>query len=217
MTATLSHEIRNALGSVKGYTQWVEEKTDPDDPRKKGLAFALKGAERIESLVNELLLYAREDRCAVGPVEFEPLAETVLREETAGWGGGVETDFGDARRAMADPEKLRRVLSNGIRNAIQAMGGRNDEDLSRAEGKWCGSGSRTPAREPETRRERCSRRSNTQARRTGLVCILGKVVEVRGRPSTSATVRGGRRSGDPPPEGKGGRLAKRTWSSTTTL
>jgi len=28
MTATLAHEIRNALGSVKGYTQWVDEKVE---------------------------------------------------------------------------------------------------------------------------------------------------------------------------------------------
>ncbi|MEW6719549.1 MAG: ATP-binding protein [Thermodesulfobacteriota bacterium] len=123
MTAALSHEIRNALGSVKGYTQWVDEKVDPSDPRKQGLAFALKGMGRIESLVNELLLYARQETYAIGPVDLRALAEPLVREETAGWGGRAETEFGDGARAMADPEKLRRVLSNGIRNAVQAMGG----------------------------------------------------------------------------------------------
>ena len=123
MTATLSHEIRNALGSVKGYTQWVNEKIDPSDPRKQGLAFALKGTERIESLVNELLLYARKESFDIEPVDPPLLIEPLIREETSGWAGTVETEFGDTGRVMADPEKLRRVLSNGIRNAIQAMGG----------------------------------------------------------------------------------------------
>jgi len=123
MTATLSHEIRNALGSVKGYTQWVDEKIDSSDPRKQGLAFALKGTERIESLVNELLLYARQESFDIEPVDPRLLIEPLVREETCGWTGTVETEFGDTGRVMADPEKMRRVLSNGIRNAIQAMGG----------------------------------------------------------------------------------------------
>lgn len=123
MTATLSHEIRNALGSVKGYTQWVDEKIDPSNPRKQGLALALKGTERIESLVNELLLYARPECCDIEPVDLPLLIEPLVLEEASGWTGTVETSFGDTGRVMADPEKLRRVLSNGIRNAIQAMGG----------------------------------------------------------------------------------------------
>jgi len=123
MTATLSHEIRNALGSVKGYTQWVDEKIDPSDPRKHGLAFALKGTERIESLVNELLLYARQESFDIEPVDPRLLIDPLVREESCGWAGTVETEYGDTGRMMADPEKMRRVLSNGIRNAIQAMGG----------------------------------------------------------------------------------------------
>jgi signal transduction histidine kinase len=136
MTSTLSHEIRNALGSVKGYTQWVDEKVDPSDPRKQGLAFALKGLGRIESLVSELLLYARQERCVAEPVDLRELAGALLREETAGWGGNTEADFDGAARVLADPEKLRRVLSNGVRNAIEAMGGDGTLRISaRADGK----------------------------------------------------------------------------------
>jgi len=136
MTATLSHEIRNALGSVKGYTQWVDEKIDPSDPRKRGLAFALKGMERIESLVNELLLYARQDKSNPEPIDLSALVEPLVREETCGWAGKTETDFGDPGRVLADPEKLRRVLANGIRNAVQAMGGEGTLRISaRADGK----------------------------------------------------------------------------------
>ena len=57
MTAVLAHEIRNALGSMKGYTQLVYEKVPETDPRKPGLAMVLKGSDRIESLVNDLLLF----------------------------------------------------------------------------------------------------------------------------------------------------------------
>ncbi len=124
MTATLAHEIRNALGSVKGYTQWVNEKVEEADPRKKALSIALRGTERIESLVNDLLLFSREENYSVEPVDPIPLLKESVAAEAAGWGGEVEVKAVPGMRALADPDKLRRVLLNGVRNAIQAMGER---------------------------------------------------------------------------------------------
>jgi signal transduction histidine kinase len=122
MTATLAHEIRNALGSVKGYTQWVAEKVDEADPRKKALANVLRGAERLESLVNDLLLFSREESYSAEPVDPAPLLKETLGAATSGWAGEIEVKTVPGMLAMADPDKLRRVLLNGIRNAIQAMG-----------------------------------------------------------------------------------------------
>jgi len=124
MTATLAHEIRNALGSVKGYTQWVDEKVDEADPRKNALAIVLQGTERIESLVNDLLLFSREENYSIESVDPAPLLEETVAEAASGWGGEVELKAIPGMRATADPEKLRRILHNGVRNAIQAMGER---------------------------------------------------------------------------------------------
>jgi signal transduction histidine kinase len=123
MTATLAHEIRNALGSVKGYTQWVEEKVEEEDPRKKALGIVLRGTERIESLVNDLLLFSREENYSFEPVDPIPLLKETVAAEASGWAGEVEVTTVPGMRALADHDKLRRVLLNGVRNAIQAMGG----------------------------------------------------------------------------------------------
>jgi signal transduction histidine kinase len=123
MTATLAHEIRNALGSVKGYTQWVEEKVEEEDPRKKALGIVLRGTERIESLVNDLLLFSREESYSFEPVDPVPLLKETVAAEASGWAGEVEVETVPGMHALADPDKLRRVLLNGVRNAIQAMGG----------------------------------------------------------------------------------------------
>ncbi len=123
MTATLAHEIRNALGSVKGYTQWVDEKVEEEDPRKTALGIVLRGTERIESLVNDLLLFSREESYSVEPVDPIPLLKETVAAEASGWAGEVEVKTVPDMRALADPDKLRRVLLNGVRNAIQAMGG----------------------------------------------------------------------------------------------
>ena len=62
MTAVLAHEIRNALGSMKGFAQWVGEKMEQADPRKAGLSATLKGAKQIEDLVSGLLLFSKFQR-----------------------------------------------------------------------------------------------------------------------------------------------------------
>ena len=42
MTSVLAHEIRNALGGIKGYTQWMDERTEVSDPKKNSLVPGVK-------------------------------------------------------------------------------------------------------------------------------------------------------------------------------
>ena len=137
MTATLAHEIRNALGSFKGFTQWVSEKIEPSDPRKAGLDNALRAAGRIESLVNELLLFSRQETYAISPVPVLDIVRDTVTAESAGWAGKVEVSVEPGACVLADPDKLGRVLRNAVRNAIEAMG---PEGTLRVEwwrdGKW---------------------------------------------------------------------------------
>ncbi|HEY3490123.1 MAG TPA: ATP-binding protein [Candidatus Deferrimicrobiaceae bacterium] len=122
MTATLAHEIRNAIGGVKGFAQWVDEKVDGADPRKKGLAAILEGSRRIEGLVDDLLRFSKEETYEIGTVELDGIVQTVIKSEASGWAGRLEAEAGRGLFVKADAEKLRRVLVNGVRNALQAMG-----------------------------------------------------------------------------------------------
>ena len=136
MTAVLAHEIRNALGGIKGYAQWIGEKMDPADPKKTGVGFVLKGTDRIESLVNDLLLFSRDETYAVIPLEPDPLIREALAQEASFWEGQVDLSVESGTRLVADREKLTRVLSNGIQNAIQSMGKDGTLRLSfRSEGR----------------------------------------------------------------------------------
>lgn len=137
MTSTLAHEIRNALGSVKGFAQLVDEKTPGPDPRKAGLAVVLQGAGRIEAIVNDLLLFSREETYEREAVDVADLVREVVRSDASTWSGTVELFLASESPAVADREKLRRVLANGVRNALQAMGasGRLEIASRRAEGR----------------------------------------------------------------------------------
>jgi signal transduction histidine kinase len=137
MTASLAHEIRNALGSMKGYAQWVDEKVAPSDSRKPGIAGILKGTDRIEALVNDLLLFSREETYRIEPVDTAALIRDAVAGEAMREGGTIDLETPQGIRAMADPEKLRRVLANGIRNAAQAMeGGGRLRISARREGRF---------------------------------------------------------------------------------
>lgn len=122
MTALLAHEIRNALGSVKGYAQLVYEKLKPEDSKKTAIASVLQGTARIEFLVQELLEFSREERFILKRIDVMSLLKNVISSTLSGWNG--KWKITETREAFvnADEEKLRRVFINGVQNAIQAMG-----------------------------------------------------------------------------------------------
>jgi signal transduction histidine kinase len=136
MTGVLAHEIRNALAGVRGYTQWVEEKMEDSDPRKTGITMALQGTERIELLVNDLLLFSREEQYTLVSVDASEIIRTALYSITP-WEGNIEIHDKPSMSVRADKEKLLRVLLNGIQNAIQAMGADGGLHISlHKDGQW---------------------------------------------------------------------------------
>ena len=130
MTAVLTHEIRNAIGGIKGFAQWVDEKTTIDDPRKTGLGMILKGTDRVEGLVNNLLLYSKEETYTLTEFDLPGLVREVVDARRTGWKGNVTITGEQTVPVTADREKLERAILNGVRNAIEAMGDSGDLVIS---------------------------------------------------------------------------------------
>ena len=126
MTAVLTHEIRNAIGGIKGFAQWVDEKTTAEDQRKTGLTMILKGTDRVEGLVNNLLLYSKEETYTFTEFDLPGLVREIVDARRTGWNGNVTISGEQTVPVTADREKLERVILNGVRNAIEAMGNTGD-------------------------------------------------------------------------------------------
>ncbi len=122
MTAVVAHEIRNALGSVKGYAQWIGEKAFDAEAVVESAAVVVRGAERMESLVNELLLFSRDEVYNIAKVDVSSVVQETLPLATGTWPGKIELDADTSGTVQADPDRLRQVLINGVRNALEAMG-----------------------------------------------------------------------------------------------
>ncbi len=122
MAATLAHEIRNPLATIKGFVQLAAESADTRTAAL--LAPVVPETERLERLVRNLLAYGR-------PVEPRPrwipwdalaaelevnarqvAADRPIRLEIARNGLWIETD----------PDLLKSALLNLVRNAVEAAG-----------------------------------------------------------------------------------------------
>ncbi|HNY49620.1 MAG TPA: HAMP domain-containing sensor histidine kinase [Smithella sp.] len=137
MTALLAHEIRNALGSIKGYAQLADEKMASADPGKASLANVLQGTARIEFLVQELLQFSRDESFSIERIDVIPLLKDAIQSVVPGWNGTWQLNGMASAFVKADSEKLRRILVNVIQNAIQAMGNEGAIDVSvHHTGRW---------------------------------------------------------------------------------
>lgn len=137
MSAVLAHEIRNALASVKGYAQWINEKLQESQSLKPATEAILQGTGRIESLVDELLVYARLEHYKLERVDLKEIVDEAAGGSLSGWQGKTEMDVQPGKYVLADREKLIRVLVNGLRNAVDAMSGKGTLRIaSSSEGRW---------------------------------------------------------------------------------
>ena len=120
LSAVLAHEIRNPLGTIKGFAQLAAEKADAGV--RALLEPVLEEVVRLERLVNDLLLYGRPVAPAVRETHWNSLAEQLevnARQLADGRRVNVAVEPA-ACRFRTDPDLLRRALLNLVRNAVEA-------------------------------------------------------------------------------------------------
>ena len=132
LIATVAHELRSPLTSVKGFTATLLAKWErfTDDQRKLMLETVDADADRVTRLIAELLDIARIDSGRLQLYRYPVDVEELVREQIAGIvaAGQPEdrfvVDAQTAPAAYADPDKLRQVLANLLENAVRHGDGR---------------------------------------------------------------------------------------------
>ncbi len=132
LTATVAHEIRNPLGAVKTAAYVLERMV-----KDKGLGVETQlqrinnGISRCDSIISELLDFARSKAPALKSVAIAEWVGKVLDEEAKGLGPGVgfvlRNELESGLVARFDPDRMRRVLINLVSNASEAMVGKGRE------------------------------------------------------------------------------------------
>lgn len=131
MAAGLAHEIRNPLGAIKGAAQLLADPPEGaqlDPASREFLGIILEEVERLDRVVGSVLDLARSHEGAVVPTDVNAIVRRTVQILSAEPGSDELTieltlDPGLPRVAV-EPEQLRQVLMNLLRNASQAMKGR---------------------------------------------------------------------------------------------
>ena len=145
LSSTVSHELRNPLGTIRNSLFTVERRAqDSDLDIGPTLARANQAIERCNSIIGEMLDYASDKELVKQPARVDDWLGPVLEEMHLP--DPVELRYNPASDAEVSfsPEALRQVVVNLVENACQAM---TDEQAptknspvlevtTRIEGKW---------------------------------------------------------------------------------
>jgi signal transduction histidine kinase len=131
ITAKIAHDLGNPLSGVSLQAQVVLQRArrDPDRPLgsvTKPLEQLVSEVRRLEELIREFLSFAREQRLDLRVIDLPAFLEDVVelwRPVASAHGVKLQLRGADAvGRLEADESKLRRVLDNLVKNAIEALG-----------------------------------------------------------------------------------------------
>jgi two-component system sensor histidine kinase HydH len=123
MGAMLAHEIRNPLAGIKVFAQVIEKK--PQNDRNGDFAQRIVSETlRLETLVNELLSYAKSDRESMVMLNMTAVvshAADFLRQEAEQLRIKIICDCQENILIYGNRDRLSQLLLNVVKNAIQAM------------------------------------------------------------------------------------------------
>lgn len=128
LTATIAHDIRNPLGSIRT-SSFILARHLKDGPEAalKPLERINKGVDRCDVIINELLDYARSKTLQLETVNFDSWITQTINEHKgdAIQAALVECDFGLGDSEVDfDPSRMDRAFVNLMSNAVEAMIGK---------------------------------------------------------------------------------------------
>jgi signal transduction histidine kinase len=124
MAAGLAHEIRNPLGAIKGAAQWMESTMPAGSDHREFIGIIVEEVGRLDRVVSSFLDYARPYRGNPSLLDVSNVVERTLQLVRNDIPADVVLTHepGDELPSVRmDPEHLRQVLLNLIRNAMEAM------------------------------------------------------------------------------------------------
>lgn len=123
MAAGLAHEIRNPLGAIKGTAQLLGDGGE----EKELLSILVEEVDRLNRVVGGFLDYARPTTTAPGSCSPGATVERtiqLLKAEPLAQGPSLELEVEPGLpEVRIDAEKLRQVVINLCRNALEALDG----------------------------------------------------------------------------------------------
>jgi len=130
LSAGIAHELNNPLGVVMMYSNILLDESPADDPVREDLKLIVEQAGRCKKIVGGLLNFARKNQVNYQSVNMRELAdkslESVIVPENVKISVSDKTTTPDA---VLDIEQMTQVLTNLVKNAVDAMPGGGSIDV----------------------------------------------------------------------------------------
>jgi signal transduction histidine kinase len=137
LTATIAHELRNPLGSVRTSAYLINRKAGG-----KGLGIddqisrIEKGVVRCDNIITQLLDFSRTKQIAASPANLDSWLIGIVTEEANKLPTTVQIDciLGlEDKSVPFDPARMQRAIINLISNAVEAMTNKDQSQNSSAQ------------------------------------------------------------------------------------
>jgi len=125
VTAGVAHEIRNPLASIRGLAELLGRDLTPDDKRRRYVDTILQSIDRLNHLIEDLLLFSAPKGDDTAEVDLGVLVGETVSLARHGL-GSRSLDLQVAQRSpgalfvRGNRERLMQVLTNVVLNATQA-------------------------------------------------------------------------------------------------
>ena len=123
LTATVSHELRNPLGTIQTALFSIEDSLERNDSSQvaRTLELADRSISRCVTIIEELNSYARVKDLDISETSVDDWLRAVVKDQSIPEEISCELDLSSGVRASFDHEKLRQVVVNLIANAVHAL------------------------------------------------------------------------------------------------
>jgi signal transduction histidine kinase len=124
LAAGIVHDVKNPLAAIKGMAEEMLEEAAAGSGQADALQTIRDNAGRANSIVTDLLVFARQSTPTLLPRDLRESVDGALRLTGFLLRKGrveVEKDMPKSALAVFDPQQIQQVLINLIQNAVQAM------------------------------------------------------------------------------------------------
>jgi two-component system sensor histidine kinase PilS (NtrC family) len=133
LSASIAHELRNPLASLKGSVEMLREKKVSEEHADHLMKIALSEMDRLNGIITDFLLYARPQELNRKPFDLHQSLKNVMTllqsSESKGGNVTISTKLDGPLFITGDSKQIQQVFWNLGLNAVDAVSGGGTVDI----------------------------------------------------------------------------------------